>query len=273
LKPKRPSKPKSKALQPAKTASSDPSRAVAGGREATFREVVGMIQDARGRALQAVNSELVELYWQVGGFISGKIETAAWGEGVVEELARFIARRHPDIKGFTRRSLFRMRQFFDTYRGEPKVAPLVRQLPWTHNLLILSKCKRPEEREFYLRLAVREKWAKRELERQLNGALFERAVLAPPKVSPLVTQLHPTAGNVFKDTYLLDFLDLPEGHSEWRPPARTRRQSEKVSHRTGAGFCLRRRAVCAASRRQGFPSRPAVLSSGVAMPRGFRIED
>lgn len=173
-----------------------------------------MIQAARGRALQAVNSELVELYWQVGGFISRKIETAAWGEGVVEELARFIARRHPDIKGFTRRSLFRMRQFFDTYRREPKVSPLVRQLSWTHNLLILSKCKRPEEREFYLRLAMKEKWAKRELERQLNSALFERAVLAPPKVSPLVTQLHPAAGSVFKDTYLLDFLDLPVGHSE-----------------------------------------------------------
>lgn len=173
-----------------------------------------MIQAARGRALQAVNSELVELYWQVGRFISRKIETAAWGEGVVEELARFIARRHPDIQGFTRPNLFRMRQFFDTYRREPKVSPLVRQLPWTHNLLILSKCKRPEEREFYLRLAVRERWAKRELERQLNGALFERAILAPSKVSPLVTQLHPAAGSVFKDTYLLDFLDLPEGHSE-----------------------------------------------------------
>ena len=146
MKPKRPTK--SKALQPAKPSS--------GIREATFREVVGMIQEARGRALRAVNTELVELYWQVGGFISGKIETAAWGEGVVDELARFIARRHPDIKGFTRRSLFRMRQFFDTYRGEPIVAALLRQLPWTHNLLILSKCKRAEEREFYLRLAVRE---------------------------------------------------------------------------------------------------------------------
>jgi len=212
MKPKRPAK--YKALQPAKPASGGLSRAVAGGREATFRQVVGMIQDARGRALQAVNTELVELYWQVGGFISGKIETAAWGEGVVDELARFIARRHPDIKGFTRASLFRMRQFFDTYRREPIVAPLVRQLSWTHNLLILSKCKRAEEREFYLRLAVREKWAKRELERQLNAALFERAVLAPPKASALLTQLHPAAGSVFKDTYLLDFLDLPEGHSE-----------------------------------------------------------
>lgn len=212
MKSKRPAK--SKALQPAKLRSGGVSRPVAGGREATFREVVGMIQDARGRALRAVNTELVDLYWQVGEFISGKIETAAWGEGVVDELARFIARRHPDIKGFTRASLFRMRQFFDTYRGEPKVAALLRQLPWTHNLLILSKCKRAEEREFYLRLAVREKWGSRELERQLNGALFERAVLAPPKVSALLTQLHPAAGSVFKDSYLLDFLDLPEGHSE-----------------------------------------------------------
>ncbi len=212
MKPKRPTK--SKALQPAKPDFDGPSLAVAGGREATFREVVGMIQDARTRALQAVNTELVDLYWQVGEFISRKIETAAWGEGVVDELARFIARRHPDIKGFTRANLFRMRQFYQTYRLDKKVSPLVRQLPWTHNLLILMRCKRAEEREFYLRLAAREKWGKRELERQLNGALFERAVLTPPKVSPLVTQLHPAAGSAFKDTYLLDFLDLPEGHSE-----------------------------------------------------------
>ena len=212
MKPKRPTKPK--ALRPVKTGSGKPSRAAAGPREVTFREVVGMIQDARKRALQAVNTELVDLYWQVGEFISRKIESATWGEGVVDELARFIARGHPDIKGFTRASLFRMRQFFDTYRGEPKVAALLRQLPWTHNLLILSKCKRVEEREFYLRLAVQEKWGSRELERQLNGALFERAVLAPPKVSALLTQLHPAAGSVFKDSYLLDFLDLPEGHSE-----------------------------------------------------------
>jgi predicted nuclease of restriction endonuclease-like (RecB) superfamily len=204
MKPKRPNK--SKALQPAKPGG--------GIREATFREVVGMIQDARGRALRAVNTELVELYWQVGAFISGKIETAAWGEGVVEELARFIARQHPDIKGFTRPNLFRMRQFFDTYRGDTKVSPLVRQLPWTHNLLILMRCKRPEEREFYLRLAAKEKWGSRELERQLNTALFQRAVLAPPKVSALLRQLHPSAGSVFKDSYMLDFLDLPEAHSE-----------------------------------------------------------
>ena len=133
-----------------------PVRAI-GAQAATFREVVGLIQSARARAMQAVNTELIDLYWQVGKYISRKLKTAAWGEGVVDQLARFIARQHPEIKGFTRASLFRMRQFYDTYRRETKVAALLRQLPWTHNLLILSKSKRAEEREFYLRLAVREK--------------------------------------------------------------------------------------------------------------------
>jgi predicted nuclease of restriction endonuclease-like (RecB) superfamily len=184
------------------------------GHEPAFREIIGLIQSARRRAFQAVNTELIELYWRVGEYISRKLETAAWGEGVVEELARYIARRHPELKGFTRASLFRMRQCFDTYHPHPKVAPLVRQLPWSHNLLILGRCKRPEEREFYLRLATNQGWGKRELERQLDGCLFERAVLNPPKLSPVVRQLHPEAETIFKDTYLLDFLDLPQSHSE-----------------------------------------------------------
>ena len=184
------------------------------GEAAAFREVVGLIQSARERALQAVNTELVDLYWRVGEYISRKLAAAAWGEGVVERLAEFIATKHPEIKGFTRRNLFRMLQFYETYQTDKKVAALLRQLPWTHNLLILSGCKRSEEREFYLHLCIRERWSKRELERQLRGALFERTVLFPPKVSPLVTQLHPAAETIFKDTYLLDFLSLPEVHSE-----------------------------------------------------------
>jgi len=117
-----------------------------------------LIQQARQRTFHAVNTELIDLYWQVGEYISRKLTTATWGEGVVDQLARYIARKHPDIKGFTRRNLFRMHQFYETYRAEPKLSPLVRELPWTHNLLILSRAKRPEEREFYLRLALQEKW-------------------------------------------------------------------------------------------------------------------
>jgi predicted nuclease of restriction endonuclease-like (RecB) superfamily len=87
-------------------------------------------------------------------------------------------------------------------------------LPWTHNLIILSRSKRPEEREFYLKMAAQEKWSKRELERQFDTALFERVVLSPAKVSPLVTQTHPNAASVFKDSYLVEFLDLPATHLE-----------------------------------------------------------
>ena len=84
-----------------------------------------------------------------------------------------------------------MRQFYATYRDDEKVSPLVRQLPWTHNLIILSQSKTPEEREFYLKTAIREKWSSRELERQFRGALFERTVLNPPKVSAVLAQMQP----------------------------------------------------------------------------------
>ena len=182
--------------------------------ESTFIEVVDLIRQARQRAFQVVNTALVELYWQVGEYISRKLETSAWGDGVVEQLASYIARQHPDIKGFTRRNLFRMRRFYETYRDEEKVSALLTQLTWTHHLLILSHSKRPEEREFYIRVCIRERWTTRELERQLAGALFERTVLSPPKASRMATKLHPEAISVFKDTYLLEFLDLPESHSE-----------------------------------------------------------
>ena len=103
-----------------------------------------------------------------------------------------------------------MMQFYDTYRGLSKLAPLVRVLSWTHNLLIMSRSKRDEEREFYLRLCVKERWRKRQLERQLAGALFERVALSPAKLSPPVRELHPEAASVFKDSYLVEFLDLPK---------------------------------------------------------------
>jgi predicted nuclease of restriction endonuclease-like (RecB) superfamily len=182
--------------------------------EPEFDEIVEMIQVARGRAIESVNSTLVDLYWRIGEHISHKLEAAVWGEGIVDELARYIQRHHPNLRGFTRASLFRMRQLYDTYRHQKKVAPLVRQLPWSHHLIILGQAKRPEEREFYIRLAVRERWSKRELERQFRAAAFERTVLTPTKVSPLVTQAHPDAGDIFRDSYVVEFLGLPDGHSE-----------------------------------------------------------
>jgi predicted nuclease of restriction endonuclease-like (RecB) superfamily len=179
-----------------------------------FTEITQLIAAARQRALQTVNTALIDLYWQVGQIISRKIEQAEWGDGVVTQLAEHIAQTQPGLRGFTRPNLFRMRQFYEAYRDDEKVSALLRQLPWTHNLIILSQGKRPEEREFYLRQAIREQWSSRELERQFKGALFERTVLHPVKVSAVVRQTHPEALGVFKDSYLVEFLDLPQGHAE-----------------------------------------------------------
>jgi predicted nuclease of restriction endonuclease-like (RecB) superfamily len=108
-----------------------------------------------------------------------------------------------------------MRQLFEAYQGDPKLSPLVRELPWTHNLIILGQAKRPEEREFYLRMAVQQRWGKRELERQLRVGAFEAAVLKPPTLSPAVRETHgDVAALLFKDTYAVEFLNLPADHTE-----------------------------------------------------------
>jgi len=182
--------------------------------DASFEEITQLIEVARQKAFLAVNTALIDLYWHIGGVISHKVSSAEWGEGVVEQLARHIAQTQPGLRGFTRSNLFRMRKFYETYQGDIKVAPLVTQLPWTHNLIILNQSKRPEEREFYIRQTIKENWSKRELERQMKAALFERVVLSPPKASPPVTQSHPAALGVFKDSYMVEFLALPEGHAE-----------------------------------------------------------
>jgi predicted nuclease of restriction endonuclease-like (RecB) superfamily len=161
-----------------------------------------------------VNTSLIDLYWQIGEIISRKIAAAEWGDGVVTQLAEHIAQTQPGLRGFTRANLFRMRQLYETYKADAKVAALPRLLPWTHNVIILGQAKRPEEREFYLRMSVQEKWSSRELERQFKMASFERMVLEPPKVSAVLRQIHPTALSEFKDTYMLEFLGLQGDHSE-----------------------------------------------------------
>lgn len=179
-----------------------------------FADIAHLIAQAKQRAVQAVNTTLIELYWTIGERISRKIAASEWGDGVVEQLARYLAQTQPGLRGFTRANLFRMKQFYEAYPSPEIVSAVLRQLPWTHHLIILGQSKRPEEREFYLRLAVQERWSSRQLERQFETALFERTVLHPSKVSAVLSQMHPEAASVFKDSYLLEFLDLPQGHAE-----------------------------------------------------------
>jgi predicted nuclease of restriction endonuclease-like (RecB) superfamily len=182
--------------------------------ESQFAEVATIVHRGRARAVSALNTVVIETYWKVGEYISRKVSNAEWGEGVVTQLANYLQRMLGDPRGFSDKNLWRMRQFFDLYNSCEKLSPLVRELGWTANMIIMSRSKSAEEREFYLRLAVREHYTKRDLEHQIGSGLFERSRLSRPKVSPVVTQIHPDALNVFRDSYSLDFPGLPDNHSE-----------------------------------------------------------
>ena len=188
--------------------------AAAAEQEERFAEVVRMIQVAREQTLAAVNTALIDLYWQVGKTISARIASDGWGKGTVTALASYIQSRQPGLRGFSPQNLWRMRQFFDTYRDQAELSTLLRELPWSAHLHILAKTKRPEEREFYLRMSSQQRWPVREVSRQIDSALFERAVLHPPKLSTALRELHPSAETVFRDAYVVEFLELPDGHHE-----------------------------------------------------------
>ena len=179
-----------------------------------FTDIIQLIKQSRYKAITAVNTEMINLYWNIGQYIHNRIETAEWGKSVVKELADFLQKSEPDLKGFSDANLWRMRQFYEIYRATPKLAPLVREINWSNNLVIFSRCKTVEEREFYLSFSKRENYSKRELERQISSSLFERTMIGNSKLAPVVREIHPEVNNTFKDSYIFDFLNLPESYSE-----------------------------------------------------------
>lgn len=179
-----------------------------------FVEIIRLIQRSRAEVLQAANERLIGLHWNVGKHITQRIQNDGWGKATVVQLAKYIYTHHPDIKGFSDKNLWRMRQFFEAYKDKPELKNLANQVSWTHNLLIFSKSKTDEERTFYYLLTLRERFGKRELERCIDSSYFERTMLAEQKLSPLVRVLPQDSIAVFKDTYVFEFLNLPEPHSE-----------------------------------------------------------
>jgi hypothetical protein len=134
-----------------------------------FAEVTSLIDKVRGEALKSINAGLIRLYWDIGYHISMRLSDASWGDKAVDRLAEYFHSLGPDYKGFNRRNLYRMKQFYEAYPENQIVSALLTQLSWTNHLLILSKTKTPEERLFYLSLAKKEKYSSRELERQLDN--------------------------------------------------------------------------------------------------------
>ena len=233
--------------------------------QADFDEIVRMIEAARARAFAAVNTELINLYWNIGEYISRRVAANGWGKGTVEALAEAHPPAPAQARGFSARNLWRMMQFYETYRGQPKLAPLLRELSWTHNLIIMSRSKRDEEREFYLRVCIRERWTKRELQRQVAGALFERTVLSPAKLSPAVTELHPDAAASSRTRICSISLTFRRAFRGRLAPGPDR-AAQAVPDRAGPRllFCWQR--VPAPGRRAGLRPRPALLQPGAQLP-------
>jgi predicted nuclease of restriction endonuclease-like (RecB) superfamily len=179
-----------------------------------FTDIIQLIKQSRTNAIKAVNAELINLYWNIGEYISKKIEQSEWGDSVVTELANFIQTQEPEIKGFSDKNIWRMKQFYETYKDFPKLSTVLREISWSHNLAIFSRCKTAEEREFYLRMAKQESYSFRELERQISASLFERTMIGNSKLSTALRESNHDLTNTFKDSYVFEFLNLPDSHSE-----------------------------------------------------------
>jgi len=179
-----------------------------------FKDIIKLIKQSRTNAIRAVNSELINLYWNIGEFISIKIKQSEWGDSVVSELAKYIQNTEPEIKGFSDKNIWRMKQFYETYKDFPKLSTVLREISWSHNLAIFSRCKTTEEREFYLKLTKEENYSFREIDRQISASLFERTMLGNSKLSTALRENNNDITNTFKDSYVFEFLNLPEIHNE-----------------------------------------------------------
>jgi predicted nuclease of restriction endonuclease-like (RecB) superfamily len=178
--------------------------------EQQFSHILRLIKRSRENAIRAVNAEMIDLYWNIGEYITKKIEIAEWGDSVVAELASHIQKNEPEIKGFSDKNLWRMKQFYETYKNAPILSTSLREISWSHNLAIFSRCKSNEERAFYLKITHKEGYTFRELERQISASLFERTMIGNSNLPSQLRGSNQELSNAFKDSYVFEFLNLPD---------------------------------------------------------------
>ncbi len=194
------------------------------GNELTVSEYSELIQSIKNRirtaqqdALKAVNTELIELCWDVGRVIVEKQQGDTWGKSIVEQLSTDINKEFPGIKGFSTSGLWRMKMFYETYSQTPILAPLVREIGWTHNILIMEKCKDDAQREFYLRTAKKFAWSKSVLTEQIKDQAYEKTLLSQTNFDEVLPEVvQEQAKLAVKHEYIFDFLELGEDHSEFQ---------------------------------------------------------
>jgi len=174
--------------------------------------LIDIITSSRQNAIRKVNEELINMYWEVGRYLSDESNKKTFGDGYIDSISSEIQNAFPGIKGFNRRGLYRMKQFYDTYRDDEFVSALLTQISWTNHLLIMSKSKTDEERHFYMALCVKESYSSRELERQMDSGYYERYMLSKEKILP--EPIQKLKENPFLDSYVIEFLDLPMNFKE-----------------------------------------------------------
>lgn len=178
----------------------------------SFGEIAAMIDAAKERAWRAVNAELVKLYWDIGKWLSEKCSAAEWGDKVVEKAAEYLRVNRPDLGSYAKRTLYRMRSFYEAYKDDEFVSPLVTQIGWTQHLIVLTRAKSQEERRFYLEKCISERYSKRDLERQFDASFFQRCKLGEVAASSAKVALPARAA--IRDLYSLEFLDMPVKYKE-----------------------------------------------------------
>lgn len=182
-----------------------------------FTEIVNMIETRRNNAYKKINEELIGLYWDFGEYISKKIDDSNWGDKIVDKLEVFMKKEYPTLKGFNKRGIYRMKQFYETYKDYPIVSPLVTQISWTNNLIILSSTNTIEEKEFYIRMCIKNNYSKRELDRQITSGYYQRYMLSDGNATENLKKVigeEDYPNTKILDTYSLEFLDLPNNYSE-----------------------------------------------------------
>ena len=182
--------------------------------EEQFDYLYDLIQNARYKALRAVNSEQILLYWTFGQFVEQKLQAAEWGNNTVNKLASYLQSKDPLLTNFSRRGIYRMRQFYLAYPDFEFVSTLSTQISWSHNLEILASTKTIEERLFYVNLTLKERLNIKELRRHLKTSYFERSVIANQLLPPAFDNYPRDVSNIFKDSYVFEFVRLPEKHLE-----------------------------------------------------------
>jgi predicted nuclease of restriction endonuclease-like (RecB) superfamily len=182
---------------------------------ALLGEIKERIRSAQYAALKAVNRELISLYWDIGRMIVERQQGKTRGRSIVEQLARDLQAAFPGISGFSAGNLWRMKGFFEAYAGHEKLAPMVREIGWTHNLIIMERCKDDLEREFYLRMTRKYGWTKNVLMNQIENRTYEKTLLNQTNFEQTVPeQARLQAKLAVKDEYTFDFLELADEYSE-----------------------------------------------------------